>query len=121
MFSCDLYLKVFETHVYGRNIDSGEFVELQPEQPYVHPRALVGTFSEADKVVTAVVKQIKGSTFFKTVRILIQPMAMCEGGCSQVESRVLRELALGAGAAKVVVWTGPALDDESVRAKLSDQ
>ncbi|QYF91833.1 hypothetical protein KY495_13650 [Massilia sp. PAMC28688] len=120
MFSCDLYLKVFEHHVYGRNIANGRSVELRPRSPYVHPRALVGTFSEADAVVTAVVKQIKGPTFFKTIRILIQPMAMCEGGCTQVESRVLRELALGAGAAKALVWTGSVLDDQSVRAKLEE-
>lgn len=121
MFSCDLYLKVFEDRVYGRNLASGEFVELRPDRPYVHSRALVGNFSEADAVVTAVVKQIKGMSVFKTVRVLIQPMAMCDGGCSQIESRVFRELALGAGAAKAVVWTGPELDDESVRAKLNER
>ncbi len=120
MLACDLYLRVFEDHVYGRNIATGQSTERRPVQPYVHARALVGTFSEADAVVTAVVKQIKGFTFFKTVRILIQPMARCEGGCHQVESRVLRELAMSAGAAKVVIWTGAILDDDAVRAKLDE-
>lgn len=121
MFSCDLYLRVYEDHVYGPNIATGQSLELRPLRPYVHARALVGTFSEADAVVTAVVKHIKGFSFLKVVRVLIQPMALCEDGCTQVESRVLIELAMGAGAKKVVVWTGAILDDSSVRVKLNER
>jgi len=43
---------------------------------------------------------------------------MIEGGLSQVEERVLTEAAIGAGASKVVVWLGPELKDDEVKAKL---
>jgi len=39
---------------------------------------------------------------------------MIEGGLSQVEERVLRELAAGAGARKVFVWVGHELSDQEV-------
>jgi len=40
---------------------------------------------------------------------VIHPTEMVEGGLSEVEERVLRELALGAGARSVVVHVGLAL------------
>lgn len=47
-------------------------------------------------------------------------MERCEGGLSQVEERVLHELAAGAGARKVVVWVGAELSDGEVLAKLKN-
>jgi hypothetical protein len=47
-------------------------------------------------------------------------MAMCEGGPSQVEERVLLELALATGAAKAKVWTGPTLTEAEVSRKLEE-
>ena len=43
---------------------------------------------------------------------------MIEGRLSEVEERVLRELAMGAGASKVVVWVGHELSDAEVQEKL---
>jgi len=44
---------------------------------------------------------------------------MTEGGLSEVEERVLRELAMCAGASKVVVWVGHELSDAEVKEKLN--
>jgi hypothetical protein len=44
---------------------------------------------------------------------------MAEGGLSEVEERVLKEVAIGAGASKVVVWVGRELSDGEVREKLN--
>ena len=46
-----------------------------------------------------------------------QPMEKTVGGLSQVEERVLHELALGAGARRAVVWVGQALSDREVSEK----
>ena len=43
---------------------------------------------------------------------------MVEGGLSEIEERILKEVAIGAGATKVVVWVGAPLTDADVKAKL---
>ena len=47
-------------------------------------------------------------------KILIHPLEMVEGGLSQVEQRVLLELAVGAGGSKVALWVGHELSDREV-------
>ena len=118
MFKTDLYVQVFENRVRARNVGSGLAADKTPSEPFSHPRSLVGNFTGAEAAIKAAVSEVKGSGFFRFVRILIQPMAKCEGGLTQIESRVLRELALGAGAGKVTVWVGEVLSDEDVRRKL---
>jgi hypothetical protein len=49
--------------------------------------------------------------------MLILPMEKTEGGLSQVEERVLQELALGAGARRALVWVGQELSDQELRQK----
>lgn len=45
-------------------------------------------------------------------------MEMVDGGLSEVERRVFRELAFGAGARRMVLWVGDELTLEQVNAKL---
>jgi len=118
MFTTDLYLRIAVDRVYARNVTDGRSSEQAPREPYSHPRMLVGNFIEAQAAVKAAIDEVKGSGFLKTLRVLVHPTAVVEGGITQVEERVLRELALGAGAGKVVIWVGDALDDEAVKAKL---
>ena len=48
-------------------------------------------------------------------------MEMTEGGLSQVEDRVFRELAAGAGAKEVLVWVGDELSDQAMLAKINER
>jgi hypothetical protein len=118
MFKTDLYIQVLENLVRVRNVTTGQSVEQRPKQPFSHVRALVGNFTEAEAAIKSAVAEVRGSGLFRRVRILIQPMGKHEGGLPQIESRVLRELALGSGATKVVVWVGEVLSDEAVQTKI---
>ena len=118
MFETDLHVQVFENRIRVRNVHTGGSSEVRPTVPFSHPRALVGNFTEAESALKAAVVEVGGTGFLKSVRMLVQPMENCEGGLTQVESRVLRELALGAGAHRVVVWEGGPLDHEAVKAEL---
>jgi hypothetical protein len=44
---------------------------------------------------------------------------MAEGGLSEIEDRIFRELAIGAGARRISVWVGPELSDAEVKDKLN--
>jgi rod shape-determining protein MreB len=74
----------------------------QPQQPepFSHPRMLVGHFLAAELAVKAAVAEVKGSKLFHTTRVLMPPMERLEGGLTQIERRVLHEMALTAGAGK---------------------
>lgn len=56
----------------------------------------------------------KGRRYPPPPLVVIQPLEMIEDGLSEVEERVLREVAASAGARKVVVWVGHELSDAEV-------
>ena len=119
MFTSDIYLQVFENRVRARNLSDARTIEITSERPFSHPRGLIGNFAEAENVIKAAVSGVSGKGLFRSSRILIQAMENCEGGLTQVESRVLKELALSAGAVKVVVGSGAPLSDEAINRQLS--
>jgi hypothetical protein len=81
---------------------------------------LIGDFTAADQTLkTALRDVVKGRIIPVRPRVLIQPLELIEGGLSEIEERILRELAIGAGASKVVVWVGSELTDTEVKQKLS--
>ena len=51
---------------------------------------------------------------------MVHPLSRVEGGLSEIENRVFRELAPGAGAIVAVIHIGDALSDEEVCSLLSD-
>ncbi len=75
-----------------------------------HPRMLVADFSLAEKFLQLMLKKAAGKRFLSaSPNVIMHPMEKLEGGLTEVEHRVLRELALGAGAHKVCVYTGAPL------------
>ncbi len=50
-------------------------------------------------------------------RIVLHPQGSPAGGFTQIEVRALHEMALGAGASRVVVWQGRALTDQELLAR----
>ena len=50
----------------------------------------------------------------------MHPMEMYEGGLSEVEERILNELAFSAGAIKVALHTGATLTAKEAKHKIND-
>ena len=119
MFNTDLYVQVGVNRVVARNVSTGQNFTHTSAQPFSHPRMLVGNFTEAQATVKRAVAEAKGSGLLKLIRVLMHPTELTSGGLSQVEERVLHELALGSGASKAVVWVGTTLTDDAVSAKLN--
>ncbi|GGB22114.1 hypothetical protein [Agarivorans gilvus] len=79
----------------------------------------MGQFSVAAPLLATLIKQLQPKALLKkSAKVLIHPMAMVEGGLSEVEQRIFKELALSSGAHKVVVHVGKELSDEEARALL---
>ena len=83
--------------------------------PFGHPRSLVSDFTVAEQLLKTVVRQVLGSALLRVApRIVIYPLGDPAGGFTQIERRAIREMALGAGASKVIVWVGRNLSDQEI-------
>jgi rod shape-determining protein MreB and related proteins len=78
--------------------------------PFSHPRLLVANFQKAEKILMHAVREVCAKKLFApSPRVVIQPMEKLEGGVTDIELRLFRELCLGAGAREVVVYLGSPL------------
>ena len=114
-----LYVQVKRNQFRIRHLESNTDRTFEANPPFTTARLLIGQFAEAEKLLKRASKEVSSGGFFAlSPRIVIQPLEMIEGGVSEVELRVLREVAMGAGASKTVVWVGGVLSDADVKAKL---
>ena len=75
--------------------------------PFSHPRLLVNDFEEAERVLQYGIREVcKAKLFQSSPVVVIHPHEKLDGGLTDIECRVFRELALGAGARKAYLHTG---------------
>ncbi|MCU7932861.1 MAG: 1-pyrroline-5-carboxylate dehydrogenase [Candidatus Thiodiazotropha sp. (ex Codakia rugifera)] len=119
IFANSVYIKVYQNRFDLRQIESGVTATVVSSNTFSTSRILVGHFVEADTILRKGMKQLhKDKWFTPKPVVIIQPMEKTEGGLSQVEERILKELATGAGARKTLVWVGHELSDNEVIEKL---
>ncbi|PRC93499.1 rod shape-determining protein [Solimicrobium silvestre] len=83
--------------------------------PFTHPRSLFSDFTCAEYLIKSFIKKLEIKNFFApNPIIIIHPLVDPEGGFTQIEFRVMRELALGAGASKAIVWVGSTLSNQDI-------
>jgi len=75
--------------------------------PFSHPRIIVSNFTYAEKVLQYAIHGFYESRFLRpSPRMIIHPLHKLEGGLTQVEHRIVIELAIGAGAREGFVYVG---------------
>src|SRR5690349_16304684 len=105
MMSRTLYVRIRRNKLTLRAIESGAEVEVSPATAFTTQRLLVGHFANAETALKAGFRNAMGSGWFKpSPDVVMHPLEMTEGGLSEIEDRILRELAIGAGARRVSVW-----------------
>jgi rod shape-determining protein MreB len=115
-----IYVRVRKNQFRVRSLESAKESIFDAPAPFTTARLLIGQFLVAENLLKRAVKEMsKSGIFAVSPQVLIQPLEMLEGGLSEVEERTLREVAIGAGASKVVVWVGHELNDAEVKDKLS--
>ena len=114
-FSNTIYVKVSKDKLWVRQIETGKEMVISAIEPFTTKRLLVGNFLIAEKYLKDAVNKVRKNNLFSPSPIFVmQPLEMYEGGLSDVEERVLRELALGAGGRDAVIWNGHELSDNEV-------
>ena len=112
-----IYVKIYENRIHIRNIDDRKEIELSATSPFTTERLLIGNFTVAQTLLTKGIKIVMGKKFFPPI-ILMHPIDKTDGGLSQVEERVLKDLAIIVGAQKAVLWDGHELTDNDVLEKV---
>jgi hypothetical protein len=120
MMSQTVYVRVWRNKFTVRAIESGAQIDVAPATPFTTQRLLVGHFTNTESALRDALRQATGPGWFKpSPEVLMHPLEMVEGGLSEIEDRIFRELAIGAGARRVAVWVGPELSDAEVKDKLN--
>ena len=108
------YIRISPNKLNCRNIYLGKEQEATAAIPFTTQRLLIGNFTEAEKLVSKLVKETKRFSLMLPIFIM-HPLEMCEGGLSQIEERVLLELAMNTGARKPKIYLGSELSDNSAK------
>ena len=118
-----LYVQVLENKFIIQVLDNNESREIfLPEKNFTTKRLLVGDFSAAQDCLSKAIKRLAPKKLFtrKTAAVVMHPMEMYEGGLSEVEERILNELAFSSGAIKVAMHTGATLTAKEAKHKIND-
>jgi rod shape-determining protein MreB len=119
-FTCMLYVKIYKNKFVVKNLSNNLSPQMfTPDVSFTTHRLLIGTFAPAQQCLKQAIRSAAPHSWF-TARpsLLIQPMEMNEGGLSEIEEKILRECALGAGARKIIVWVGAELSNDKAVEKI---
>jgi rod shape-determining protein MreB and related proteins len=93
-------------------------VSVRIERPFGHPRSLFSDFTLGEQLVRTFIRMLFGKKLFAPNPIaIVHPQVNPEGGFTQIEFRVMKELLIGAGASQVYIWLGRPLSDDDLLQK----
>ena len=108
-----VYVKITKNQFWARHIENQKEAVVTAADAFTTKRLLVGEFSTAEKYLKGIMKTLHEEKLFSaSPQVILHPMEMVEGGLSEIEERAMIELAMGAGARKVLIWLGHELSDQ---------
>ena len=106
-------MRIYIDRIRIRRIETGEDIDLNATTPFSHPRSTIGSFKHALSLL---------QQGFRSIRKITQPVVIMhimgdnEGGLTEIEERVLVEIARQAGAGRTIIWQGDELtSDEEIK------
>ena len=92
--------------VIGKEAKSLSGANIRVLNPFKHSRSFVADFICAEKIVQHGLYTLHKSIIRPAPRVIMHQLEKTDGGLTDIEERVLRELAFGAGAREVVIYLG---------------
>ncbi len=98
----------------GSKASSAIGPNIEVVNPFSHPRSMVSNFTYAQKIMQHAIRCLHTTKVIAPApRVIIHQLEKTEGGLTEIEDRVLRELALGAGAREVIVYSGSTINTKA--------
>lgn len=102
-----IYVKLEKDVFELFHVQENRRVRVQSEIAFSTLRMAIGDFAQAERTLKNGLDDLYKKSFFKPApEFVMHQTHLTEGGLSQIEKRVLRELALGSGARSVYIWNG---------------
>lgn len=118
LFSRDVYyVRISPDLIVCRNVTAGLEHRQPAPTPFTTQRLLVGAFEPAAETLRTALRRTRRHSLLRPA-MLLHPLERIDGGLSEIETRVLVELAASVGAATCVVHVGPELSDREVIARI---
>ena len=115
LFNSTVYVRVAKNQFQIRHIENKKEIIMSAVEPFTTKRLLIGEYRIAEKYLREGIKKVhQGRWLPASPVVIMHPLEMVDGGLSEIEERVLKELATGAGARKVILWLGHELSDHEV-------
>lgn len=118
-YECEPYIAV-ET-IKGKKLIKAVGSEARPlassavavSNPFKHSRTFVADFVLAEKILQHAFQKVSSASILTpSPRVIMHQLDKTEGGLTDIELKVLRELALGAGAREVLIHQGSRLNPQ---------
>jgi rod shape-determining protein MreB len=108
----------------GKEAKSLSSPNIRVLNPFKHSRSFVADFMCAEKILQHGIYTMHNSKIRPAPRVIIHQLDKTDGGLTDIEERVLRELALGAGAREVIIYVGDKINSsvenfDTVKARVS--
>ncbi len=102
-----VYIQFYENRIKVSRLDTQESVEEKSEEAFSSSRLIIGDFEIAETCLRTMIKKLWNSRWgLPQLFALVQVMEKCEGGLSNVEKRVIKEVVERCGAKKVKIYEG---------------
>ena len=106
-----LYIRVRKNAFVLFDPERVQMKEYVSTRPFANRRIAVADFIVAEEFLRSSIKDFYSTTWIRPSPVaIIHQEYLFEGGLCSIETRVLNELALSAGARKVYVWQGRELN-----------
>lgn len=116
-----VYVRVYTNRfLFKITEENHQVIEISAKEPFSSQRLIVSEFTTAVKYFKEGIKKAYGNRLIKPI-IVIHPLEKIEGGLSEVEKRILKDLSESAGARKVYFWVGPELSDGEILHKIANK
>jgi len=109
------YVRIKENEFIIKSVINPKEITIKAEEPFMTKRLLIGQFSVAEKFLKIGLEQFNEKFLFAPI-IVMHPLENVDKELSEVEEKVLKELALSSGAKEVKLWLGEELTDKDLLA-----
>jgi rod shape-determining protein MreB len=114
-----IYVQVTKNAFSILHVQTNKQTVVQAASPFSTERLGVGHFNQAAEALAKGIAQVYTKSLFNPSPVMVMhQLYLAEGGLCEIEDRILRELALGAGAREVFVWSGEPLTKEQLVGKV---
>jgi rod shape-determining protein MreB and related proteins len=108
-----LYVQIRKDSFTIRCATSGESISLDAQEQFSSKRLLIGEFTPAERLLKHGFTQLSRGLISPIA--VMHPLELVDERLSEVENKILRELALSAGAREVKIHLGSELSDQALQ------